>query len=45
MKRHLKELRDEVEEAARPLYLVAMSWLMHPKQTEKLLPRKEKVKE
>jgi len=42
--RYLLELRDEVQEAARPLFILAMAWLMHPKETEKLLPRKKVAK-
>lgn len=41
MNRQLKEIRDEVQDAARPLFILAMAWLMHPKETEKLLPRKK----
>ena len=44
MNRYLLELRDEVEKAARPLVMLAMVWLMHPKETEKLLPRKKVAK-
>ena len=42
MKRSLGDAKRAVELAARPLTLIAISWLLDKKGTEAVLPRKGK---